>query len=132
MRSLSFSIATTLPMFGAMSPSAAAGLRPIWAQVCASECTSAHALMERTRAMSPKCCPSLGKMPTGQFTLLIMVGLIRLTTAALRSLVTFRFQLSRGLVAPVSRMKMQFLAVFFVAMFCETIPAGAGADWPIR
>ena len=36
-------------------------------------------------------------------------------------------------MAPVSRMKMTFLAVFFVAMFCDTIPdGGAEADWPIR
>src|SRR5215472_14622542 len=64
-RSLSFSMAMTLPIFGAMSPKAAAGFLPICCQVCASEWTSAQALIERTRARSPSEFPSLGSKPAG-------------------------------------------------------------------
>src|SRR5258708_415269 len=39
-----------LPILGAMLPSAAAGLRPICVQCCASVCTSACACMERPSA----------------------------------------------------------------------------------
>ena len=45
-----FSMATMLPILGAMSPNAAAGLRPICVQVWASPCTSAQARIERTSA----------------------------------------------------------------------------------
>ena len=42
-------------MFGAMLPRAAAGLRPICVQVCASECTKVWDCMERTMAKSLFC-----------------------------------------------------------------------------
>src|SRR5436309_6931717 len=94
----SFSMATTLPMLGAIDPSAAAGFRPICDHVCASECTSAHALIDRTIARSPRLLPSLGKIPAGQLTPLIIVG-FRFgddPAAVLRS------NVSHGLMAPVS------------------------------
>ena len=75
LRSLSFSIATTLPMFGAMLPSAAAGLRPICIQVCASECTSACERMERTMAKSPVSVASFGSRPVGKRMPLTVSGL---------------------------------------------------------
>ena len=58
-------MATTLPIFGAILPSAAAGLRPICDQVCASECTSACERMERTIAIFGSCCASFGSRPVG-------------------------------------------------------------------
>src|SRR5205823_3238637 len=70
-----FSIATTLPMLGAISPRAAAGFRPICVQRCASECTSAQACIDRTRHILGSCFESPGKRPVGQLMPLIMVGL---------------------------------------------------------
>src|SRR5581483_4161400 len=74
LRSPSFSIATTLPIFGAILPSAAAGLRPICDHVCASECTSAWARIERTMAMFGSCWVSFGSSPVGNRTPLTVSG----------------------------------------------------------
>src|SRR5436190_24110219 len=64
-RATSFSIATTLPIFGAILPSAAAGLRPICDHVCARECTSAWERIDRTIAIFGSCCASFGSSPVG-------------------------------------------------------------------
>ena len=50
-RSGSFSIATTLPMCGAMRPVAEVGFRPICIHVCASGCARAHASPDRMIAI---------------------------------------------------------------------------------
>src|SRR5260370_22291588 len=104
-------MATTLPMLGAISPRAAAGLRPICVQCCASEWTSAQECMDRTSATSPNCAPSLGIKPMGQSIPLTMVGL---KFDGVTPFTTFRSNISVGLGAPAIKMKMQFFALFCV------------------
>src|ERR1022692_4442020 len=114
-------MATTLPMFGAMLPNAAAGLRPICVQVCASVWTSAQACMERTSATLFKRVDSLGIKPVGQLMPLIIVGL---KLAGVVPLITFRSNMSVWLGAPAIRIKITFLAVFFNVTGCVTILTG--------
>src|SRR5690242_11516108 len=123
-----FSMATTLPIFGAMLPRAAAGLRPICDQVCASECTSAQACMDRTRQTSPSCAPILGISPVGQFNPLIIVGL---KSVGVTPFNTLRSKVSVWLGAPASRMKMTFLALFCVTTL-DCVLTSALATLPTR
>src|SRR5579864_8411330 len=73
-RSGVFSMATMLPMFGAMLPSAAAGLRPICVQVWPRLCTRACELMERTIEKSGMFLARFGKIPVGQRIPLMVSG----------------------------------------------------------
>src|SRR3954451_20488627 len=97
-------------MFGAMLPSAAAGFRPICTHVCESECTSAQARTERTMAILGSCAAILGKIPVGQVTPLIVSG----WSEAGVSGDILKSKVSVWLGAPVSRMKITFLALFCV------------------
>src|SRR5437016_8972860 len=107
-------------MLGAISPSAAAGLRPICVQCCESEWTSAQACMDRTSATSPNCAPSLGSRPMGQLIPLTMVGV---KFVGVTPFTTFKSNMSVWLGAPAIKMKMQFFALFCVAV--QLIPAQA-------
>src|SRR5439155_20725031 len=109
-RSGSFSIATTLPIFGAMLPSAAAGFRPICTQVWDSEWTSAHARTERTTAMLGSWPAIFSSNPTGHETPLIVSGFSEAGVSG----DCLKSNVSLWLGAPVSRMKMTFLALFSV------------------
>src|SRR5262249_44059119 len=109
-RSGSFSIATTLPRFGARFPNAAAGFRPICTQVCESECTSAQARTDRTIVILGIWLAILGRIPVGHTMSLIVVGFrdAGVSGEALKS------NVSVWLGAPVSNTKMTFLALFCV------------------
>src|SRR5207244_7515978 len=113
------SIATTLPILGAILPSAAAGLRPICTQVCESECTSAHARTDRTIATLGSCDAILGRIPVGQVRPLTVSGL---SDAGVSGDI-LKSNVSVWLGAPVSRMKITFLALFCVVTAVELISA---------
>src|SRR5438128_1563771 len=98
-------------MLGAISPSAAAGFRPICVQRCASECTSAQACIERTRQIFGSCFARPGNRPVGQLGPLITDGLKFDGVVPFR---TLRSNVSTWLGAPASKIKMQFLALFCV------------------
>ncbi len=100
-----------LPMFGAILPSAAAGLRPICVHVWASECTSACDCIDRISAKSPVIAARFGISPVGKRMPLMVSGL---KLAGVTFATTFRSNVSVWLGAPASRMKMTFFAVFFV------------------
>src|SRR2546422_8496475 len=70
-----FSIATTLPIFGATSPRAPEGLRPICTQCCEIECPVAHAFTDRTIARLGNWSASFGIRPVGHTMPLIVTGL---------------------------------------------------------
>jgi hypothetical protein len=109
-RSRSFSEATTLPIFGDTSPNAAAGFRPICVHVCPSECTSAHARIDRTIATFPNCAPNFGITPVGHNTPFTVSAF---NEAGVEG-PTLQSNVSTWLGAPVSKMKITFFAVFFV------------------
>ena len=110
-----------LPMLGAMSPSAAAGFRPICTQVCESECTSAQARTERTIAKLGSSPAIFGSSPVGQTTPLMVSGWSE--AGVLGDIL--KSNVSVWLGAPVSRMKMTFLALFCVVTVDDLISAAA-------
>ena len=102
-----------LPMFGAMLPSDAAGLRPICTQVWPRLWTRAWACSERTIENWSVIAPSLGRIPVGQRMPLTVCGA---AAAGVTPAVFLKSKVSTWLGAPAIRMKMTLVALLIVVM----------------
>src|SRR5262249_9789337 len=97
------------PIFGATSPSAPEGLRPICTQLCEMEWPVAQALTDRTMARLGNWSASFGRMPVGQRMPLMLAGLKLEGGTPSTSL---KSNVSMWLGGPAIGMKMTFFAWF--------------------